>query len=489
MVGSARRHGCVEIRVEMAQRVRTGHRSRSSRGRYAVRSPLAAARSRRSRRSAAMPASITPAASPRQPAWIAATARPSALAASTGTQSAVTTTDRLAARVTTASASMPGAHILRLHHARSVHLARPQQARGGASPRVPKPWPTPHASSSGSLDHAAPSLRSSAARRAAKSAGSSASKRSRSPLLGCTSRARARAAPGGRGRARRGRVRRGRSGIARDRQPHRREVHADLMGAPRLGSHLEQAARTLREAPRHAPRGVRLAASALHDRHALAVARVARDRRIDAPGFARGIAAHERLIHALDAMPVELRGERAVCVVVLRHHDYARRAAVEPVHDPRAQHSADRGEPAAVVQQRVHERAARVARRGMHDHVGGFVDHDDRRILVENAQRDRFGQRAAAGSARAASRRSSRQRLRAGSRTPRARSSARGRRRSSAAPASATRRPDPRAPCRDAVRPRSRRPGSAAAPTAPAAYLRENMRRLPVPRRSSQRCR
>jgi hypothetical protein len=61
------------------------------------------------------------------------------------------------------------------------------------------------------------------------------------------------------------------------------------------------------------------------------------------------------------------------------------------LHDPGPQHAADRGEPAAVVKQRVHESSARVARRGVHDHVGRLVDHDDRGVLVEDAQRDRLG--------------------------------------------------------------------------------------------------
>jgi hypothetical protein len=66
-------------------------------------------------------------------------------------------------------------------------------------------------------------------------------------------------------------------------------VHADLVRASGLGAHLEQAARALREAARDAPCRARGAPAAAHRRHALAVARVARDRGVDAPLSLDGI--------------------------------------------------------------------------------------------------------------------------------------------------------------------------------------------------------
>ena len=343
-------------------------------------------------------ASITPAARPRQPAWIAATALPSALAASTGTQSAVTTPIGASrARATTASASTRGRALAARCTTRAPCTWRGRSRPGGRriAARAEAVADAARAQQR-VLDHRAPiSRRSSAAIRAAMSAGSSASKRMRSPLSRMDEAEHARVQRGP-VEARLGAVAAAApvDGIARDRQPDRREVHADLMRAPGLRAHLEQAARAAREAARDAPARARLAPAAAHHRHALAVARMARDRASTRPAVARRDPAHERLVDALDAVRVELLGERAVRVVVLRHHDHARRAAVEPVHDPRPQHAADRREVAAVVQQRVHERSARVARRGMHDHVGRLVDHHDRRVLVEDAQRDRLGLRA-----------------------------------------------------------------------------------------------
>ena len=47
---------------------------------------------------------------------------------------------------------------------------------------------------------------------------------------------------------------------------------------------------------------------------------------------------------------------------------------------------ADAGEIAAMVQQRVHQCAARVSRPRMHDETGGFVDHDQVRVFVQHDQ-------------------------------------------------------------------------------------------------------
>jgi hypothetical protein len=77
--------------------------------------------------------------------------------------------------------------------------------------------------------------------------------------------------------------------------------------------------------------------------------------------------------------------------VVLRDDHDARRAAVEAVDDPRAQLAPDAGEVAAAVEQRVHERAARVARRRVDDEARGLVDDDHVRVLEEHGERDRLG--------------------------------------------------------------------------------------------------
>ena len=302
---------------------------------------------------------------------------PSAVAASTGTQSAVTTPIGCAARVTTASASTPSAHSCACTTRAPCTCRGRSRPGGGASPRVPKPWPTPHAPAAdarASRDRSgvSPTPRAARAPRAAPRSPRAAPPRSAAARRSsdARARARARAAPGDRGRARRGRARRGRrpdrrrSAAPPTRGARGSGVCARSPAAPRAGC-ARSSRSAARRATRCAPRARRCVTTVmrLRSRGWRAIAASTR------PDSRAGLAAHERLVHALDAMRVELRGERAVGLVVLRHHQDTRRAAVEPVHDPRAQHAADRGEPAAVVQQRVHERAARVAGRGVHDHV------------------------------------------------------------------------------------------------------------------------
>ena len=77
--------------------------------------------------------------------------------------------------------------------------------------------------------------------------------------------------------------------------------------------------------------------------------------------------------------------------VVLGHHHQARRAAIEPVDDPRPLLAADPAQIVDVMEQRVHERAARVAGRRVHHHARRFIDDDQVLVLVDNGQGQRFG--------------------------------------------------------------------------------------------------
>ena len=316
-----------------------------------------------------------PRASPRQPACtasdeVAAARRRSRI----GTQSAVTTPIG-----TPGSREQHGVGLGRLwlRQARAsttraaVHLARPQQPRRRRRVRARRSRARRRArSSSGVLQHALPlASRRASSSSAARSAGSGASKRSRAPLRGCVKPSSSACSAG---RVERALERRASAapvdGIAGDRQPDRREVHADLVGAAGARTHLEQAALALREAPRTRHSLVAARPTRRAHAHALAVARVAADRQIDAtadPRPARRARAPGR--RARRCARWNWSERRAVRRVALRDHEHARGAAVEAVHDARAQHVADAGEIVAVVQQRVHERAARVPRRRVHD--------------------------------------------------------------------------------------------------------------------------
>ena len=53
------------------------------------------------------------------------------------------------------------------------------------------------------------------------------------------------------------------------------------------------------------------------------------------------------------------------------------RAAIQPVHDARPQLAADAAQIGEVMEQRVDERARRVARAGVHHHAGRLVQHGE----------------------------------------------------------------------------------------------------------------
>ena len=71
----------------------------------------------------------------------------------------------------------------------------------------------------------------------------------------------------------------------------------------------------------------------------------------------------------------------------LGDHQQAARVLVEPVHDARARQRRQRRR---VMQQRVEQRAVAIAAARMHDQSGRLVDDEQRRVLVDDRQRDRL---------------------------------------------------------------------------------------------------
>ena len=124
-------------------------------------------------------------------------------------------------------------------------------------------------------------------------------------------------------------------------------------------------------------------------RHLLAIRRIAADRRVNpAPGLHD--APDQRDVFLLDLAIVKLARQLLMRGVVLGDDHQARGAAIEPVHDARPFLAADAAEIVDVMEQRVHQRAARVAGGRMHDHAGRLVDDDDVAVLVDDRQRQRF---------------------------------------------------------------------------------------------------
>ena len=129
-------------------------------------------------------------------------------------------------------------------------------------------------------------------------------------------------------------------------------------------------------------------------RHFFPVTRAPADLGFDPTGFLLEYSAANRLVNFSDLPGFELRHQTLMRRVGLRHHQAAARAFVEPVNDTGARNAADAGELAtAVMQKRVDKRVFEIAGSGMHDDAGGFVEHDQVGVLVQNVERNFFRQR------------------------------------------------------------------------------------------------
>src|SRR5215471_9034236 len=124
-------------------------------------------------------------------------------------------------------------------------------------------------------------------------------------------------------------------------------------------------------------------------RHLLPVARVASDRLVD-PSSRLNFSPDERDVFLLDFPIVKLPRQLLVRGVVLRDDHQPRGAPIEPMDDAGPLLSADAAQVADVMEQRVHERAARMSGSGMDDHAGGLVDDDQVGVLIQDSQRQRL---------------------------------------------------------------------------------------------------
>ena len=178
--------------------------------------------------------------------------------------------------------------------------------------------------------------------------------------------------------------------VARHGMADRLHVHADLMG-PAGFEHALHVGRVGEPFEHLEARHGRFSLG--RDRHLLAVADVAADRRVDRAEVVLDHAFDDRDVLALRLLVLELGGKGVVGEVVLRDHQEPGGVLVDAVDDPGAERSADPGKVLEMMEQRVHERPGVVAGGGMDDHPGGLVDDDDVLILVDDRERDVFGGR------------------------------------------------------------------------------------------------
>jgi hypothetical protein len=105
------------------------------------------------------------------------------------------------------------------------------------------------------------------------------------------------------------------------------------------------------------------------------------------------VARDEGEVHLLDLPRRERALEGREGLRVLGDDHDARGVLVEPVHDARSQLATHALEIAHVVQQRVDERAALVARARVHHHARSLGHHHEIAIFVEHLEGKRLGHR------------------------------------------------------------------------------------------------
>ena len=133
----------------------------------------------------------------------------------------------------------------------------------------------------------------------------------------------------------------------------------------------------------HAVVGDRLLAVLAH-RHALAIHRVAGDRRIDGlPGGEPPLGNGQ--VFALDLAGLQRLHQRRVGFQGPRHYHHAAGVLVQPMHDAGARQLLQAG---IAVQQAVEQGAAGMTRRRMHHQPGRLVDDKKLFVLVEQAELD-----------------------------------------------------------------------------------------------------
>jgi len=184
-----------------------------------------------------------------------------------------------------------------------------------------------------------------------------------------------------------------------------REVHADLVRAPRLQfacdkrrdrladlvviAHLDLVVRN------GTPPDLRA-----HDRDFRPVRRAAGECRINAALHVRQRTPNQTTVATgqptVLAMDCELLGEALVSGVTLRDHQQPGRILVEAMYNAWPPDAADAGKTvAAVRQQRIHESSRRMPCRRMHHEARRLVDDDEMAVLEHDIERDilRLGRR------------------------------------------------------------------------------------------------
>ena len=141
---------------------------------------------------------------------------------------------------------------------------------------------------------------------------------------------------------------------------------------------------------------------ALDGRHLGAVQGTAGERHVDGASGSRQRTPHQRKVLPLESAisPVsgELLGKTRMRGVRLGDHQQAGRVLIQTVDDAGPAHAADaRQRGPAVGDEGIHERAGLMPSSRMHDEAGRLIDDDERVVLIDDGERDGFGDRLGGG--------------------------------------------------------------------------------------------
>lgn len=180
--------------------------------------------------------------------------------------------------------------------------------------------------------------------------------------------------------------------IADQRMAEMRQVHANLMGPPRLEAALEQRSKGTRSEGFHdAIARARLLAAASHHCHALSVEGIAAYSSFDHSRSRAGRAPDHGVIGTLDRMVLELLRQARHCPFVLGGDEKPARILVQAMNDPRTGDTADPSERCAAMGDKcIDERTGGITGSRMHHETGRLLDHDQVAVLVDDFQGDRF---------------------------------------------------------------------------------------------------
>lgn len=115
------------------------------------------------------------------------------------------------------------------------------------------------------------------------------------------------------------------------------------------------------------------------------------NRAIDSARISTGSPANECPVDAVDGVLGELLRKALVGRIIFGRDKHPGCPPVEAMNDPGPEHTANASQIATMMEQRVHQRTARMAGCGMYNDARSFVDYDEIRVLVEHDERNRLG--------------------------------------------------------------------------------------------------